>query len=345
MEKYKVSVITDENKVKYYELDKKEPVDNEVLVKVHSSAICTLEQRVFKGIKPIYPFAGGHEVSGIVEKIGSKVKSVSKGDKVVIRTLNTCGECEFCRSGHENLCRVSYQSSTHSEFKGPGGLSEYMTVDAAKVYKLDQDVNLSFASLTEPLACCIHSIKKANIDFGDNVVVMGVGIMGLFHIQLAKLRGAKVIACDINEERLEIASNLGADITINSSDNKLLIKKINEITKGRGVDVSICTVPSTLVAADCVSITGKLGRVVMYTSFYPDNPIDTSPNKIHSTEKTITGAVSPTNKDFLIATKLISNNVIDMENVITDIIPMTNLKKAFEKALKPSSYRILIDFS
>lgn len=345
MKKYKVSVITDKNKVRYYELDKKEPIDNQVLVKVYSSAICTLEQRVFKGIKPIYPFAGGHETSGIVEKIGSNVKNVKEGDKVVIRTLNTCGECDFCRSGHENLCMVSYQTSTHSEFKGPGGLSEYMIVDATKVYKLNEDVNLSYASLTEPLACCIHSVKKANIDFGDNVLVMGVGIMGLFHIQLAKLRGAKVIACDINEDRLNTALDLGADLSINSSNKDLLFKKINEITNDKGVDVSFCTVPSTDVAADCVKVTGKLGRVVMYTSFYPDNPIDISPNNVHSTEMSITGAVSPTNKDFLTATKLISNKVIEMDNVITDIVPMSDIEKAYEKAIEPNSYRIIIKFA
>lgn len=345
MQKYKVGVITDKNKVKYFELDKKEPINNQVLVKVYYSAICTLEQRVFKGVRPIYPFAGGHEVSGIVEKIGSGVRNVKEGDKVVIRTLNTCGECDYCRSGHENLCMVSYQSSTHSEFKGPGGLSEYMVVDATKVYKLEGDVNLSYASLTEPLACCIHSVKKANIDFGDNVLIMGVGIMGLFHIQLAKLRGAKVIACDINEERLKVAANLGADIIINSSDKKRMVERINEITSGKGVDVSICTVPITEVAADCVRVTGKLGRVVMYTSFYPDNPIDISPNHIHSTEMSIMGSVSPTNKDFLIATKLISNNVIYMDKVITEILPMSDINKAYEKSIEPQSYRIIVKFA
>lgn len=344
MDQYKVSVITDKNKVQYFNLDKKEPLDNQVLVKVHSSAICTLEQRIFKGVKPIYPFAGGHEVSGIVEKKGGDVKNIKIGDKVVVRTLNTCGECEFCRTGHENLCKDSYKSSTHEDFMGPGGLSEYMIIDATKVYKLEENTNLTHASLTEPLACCIHSIKKADIDFADNVLVMGVGIMGLFHIQLAKLKGAKVIACDIDNERLKLATNLGADITINSSDKDMFIKKVNDLTSNKGVDVSFCTVPIPKVAADCIEVTGKLGKSIMYTSFYPDNPIEVSPNRIHSTEMSITGAVSPTNKDFLIATKLISNEAIRMDSVITEIVSMENIEDAYEKSVKPSSYRIIVKF-
>lgn len=342
MEKYLVSILTGPNQTEIYEMERKDPVGKQVLVKIDSCAICTLEQRVFDGVRKIYPFAGGHEVAGTVEMTGNLVKSFKVGDKVVIRTLNTCGECFYCRSGNENQCIVSYQASIHPGFLGPGGFAEYMMVEAKNVYKVADDVDLTHAALTEPLACCIHSVNKANINFGEDVVVMGVGIMGAFHIQLSKLRGARVIACEIDDARLEIASQMGADITIKSDNMNYVSEEIKRLTDNRGADVVFCTVPSTQVASDCIKFTGKLGRVIMYTSFHPDNPIEVSPNHIHSSEMVITGAVSPGNKDFLTATRLLSNKTINLSGLITGTVSMDNIDEAYMKALNPSAYRIVV---
>jgi L-iditol 2-dehydrogenase len=342
MEKYLVSILTGPKQTQIYEMERNNPVGKQVLVKVDSCAICTLEQRVFDGVRKIYPFAGGHEVAGTVERIGDSVKNIKQGDKVVIRTLNTCGECFYCRSGNENQCIVSYQASIHPGFLGPGGFAEYMMVEAKNVYKVADDVELSHAALTEPLACCIHSVNKANISFGEDVVVMGVGIMGAFHIQLAKLRGARVIACEIDNERLEVARQMGADFAIKSDDMTYVVNEIKKLTDNRGADVVFCTVPSTQLASDCIRLAGKLGRVIMYTSFHPDNPIEVSPNQIHSSEMVITGAVSPGNKDFLTATRLLSNKAVKLDGLITDTVSMGNIDEAYMKALNPSAYRIIV---
>jgi L-iditol 2-dehydrogenase len=341
MNKYKVSVISGIKELTTHELELKQPQNKQVLVKVDTCAICTLEQRVYGGVMQRYPFAGGHEVSGIVHAVGEDVKNVKPGDKVAVRLLTSCGECYYCRSGHENQCVISFKSAIHDGFMGPGGFAQYMMMDSKSVYKMADDVNLSHAALTEPLACCVHSVNNADIKLGDDVVVIGVGIMGALHIQLAKLRGARVIACEVDDARLEVAKKVGADIVINSKKENA-IEKVKELTEGRGADVVFCTVAISNIAADSIAMTGKLGKVVMYSSFHPDNPIELSVNKVHSSEMIITGSVNPGNPDFLAATRLLSNKIVDVSELISGVMPFEDINKAFEKAIDPTTYRVLV---
>ena len=341
MSTYKVGILTDTKKVEIKELEKKVPDKKQVLVKVDSCAICTLEQRFYTGVMNRYPFAGGHEVSGIVETVGESVRNVKIGDKVSIRLLTSCGECYYCRNGHENQCVVSFIAETHKGIAGPGGMAEYMMVDAKNVYKMSDDINLEYAALTEPLACCVHSIQNGDIHLGDDVVVIGVGIMGALHIQLAKLKGARVIACEVDEKRLEVARKMGADITINSKEENV-VEKVKYLTEGRGADVVFCTVAIPEIGKQSVEMTGKVGKTVFYSSFHPDTPIEISPNKIHSTEQIITGSVNPQTSDFLIATKLLSGRMIDVSELISNIFPFDRLEDALENAVDPSTYRIIV---
>lgn len=341
MSNYKVSILTDTKKIEVKEVEKRQPGRKQVLVKVDSCAICTLEQRFYTGVMNRYPFAGGHEAAGTVEAVGEGVKSVKEGDKVSIRLLTSCGECYYCRNGHENQCVVSFIAETHPGIMGPGGLSEYMMVDAKNIYKMADDIKLEYAALTEPLACCVHSIQNGDVQLGDDVVVIGVGIMGALHIQLAKLRGARVIACEVDDARLEVARKMGADITVNSKDIDV-VAKIKELTEGRGADVVFCTVAIPAIGSQAVQMTGKVGKTVFYSSFHPDNPIEISPNKIHSTEQIITGSVNPQTKDFLIATRLLSGGIIDVSELISATVPFDKIEEAFEKAIDPSTYRIIV---
>lgn len=341
MSTYKVGVIEDVGKVVFHDVEKREPGDKQVLVKVDSCAICTLEQRVYKGVMNRYPFAGGHEAAGIVEAVGKKVKGVKVGDKVAVRLLNSCGECYYCRNGHENQCTTSFIAETQECAMGPGGFAEYMMMNAADVYKMADDVDLTHAALTEPLACCVHSIENGQIKLGDDVVVIGIGIMGAFHIQLAKLKGARVIACELSPERLEIAKKMGADILINSGEVDA-VEEVKKLTDGRGADAVFCTVPVAALGKQAVDMTGKLGRTVFYTSFHPDKPIEISPNKVHSSEQIITGTVNPMKKDFLMASRLISYKLIDVSKLISDCVPLDEIDRAMEEAVRPDTYRIIV---
>lgn len=339
--KYKLAIISGEKKIEVVEKTLKQPEGSQVLVKVDSCAICTLEQRMYNGVIKRYPFAGGHEVAGIVAAVGKNVKSLKTGDKVAARLLTSCGECYYCRSGHENQCVISFIANIHEGVGGPGGFSEYMMLDAKALYKMADDLDLTYAALTEPLACCVHSINNANIGLGDDVVVIGNGIMGAFHIQLAKLRGAHVIACEVDEARLEIAKKMGADIVINSREVNA-VGKVKEITEGRGADVVFCTAALPQLANDSVQMAGKVGRVVMYSSFHPDKPIELNVNSVHSSEIDITGAVNANTRDFLAATRLLSRRMIDPSLLISEVVPFEKTEYAFERAIDPKTYRIVI---
>jgi len=214
-------------------------------------------------------------------------------------------------------------------------------VEARALYKMDDDLDLTQAALSEPLACCVHSINNANIELGSDVVVIGVGIMGAFHIKLAKLRGARVIACEVDEARLEVAKKMGADILVNSKDINA-IDKVKEITEGRGADVVFCTAAIPQLADESIQMVGKVGRVVMYSSFHPDKPIELNVNRVHSTEMNITGAVNANTRDFLMATKLLSSKIIDPSILVSEVVPFENIEYAFNRAIDPKTYRIIV---
>lgn len=338
---YKLAIISGEKKIEIVEKTLRKPEGSQVLVKIDSCAICTLEQRIYNGVMKRYPFAGGHEAAGTVAAVGSKVKSLKIGDKVSARMLTSCGECYYCRNGHENQCVISFKADIHEGVGGPGGFAEYMLLDAKALYKMADDLDLTYAALSEPLACCVHSINNANIELGNDVVVIGVGIMGAFHIQLAKLRGARVIACEVDKARLEIAKKMGADILINSNEVNP-IEKVKELTEGRGADVVFCTAALTQLAYDSIQMAGKIGRVIMYSSFHPDKPIELSVNSVHSTEMNITGAVNANTRDFLAATRLLSGRIIDPSLLISEVVPLEKIEYAFERAIDPKTYRIIV---
>lgn len=341
MATYQVQVLENIKQVQTHQVEKKPPSTGEVLVKISACAICTLEQRFYTGKMNRYPFAGGHEVAGVIESIGDGVKTLQVGDKVAVRLLNSCGECYYCRNGNENQCVVSFIATTQACAAGPGGFAEYMTIPAKNAYRLADDIDLNHGALTEPLACCVHSIDNARIDLADDVVIIGVGIMGALHIQLAKLKGARVIACEVDEQRLEVARQMGADILIHSAKEDA-VAQVKKYTDGRGADVVISTVASASVAESCCDMAGKLGRIVFYSSIHPDEPIKISPNQVHSTEKIITGAVNPKRKDFLIASKLLSQKLIDVSSLISDVFDLADIEQALEKAIQPDTYRILL---
>lgn len=169
----------------------------EVLVKVHAVALCTLEQRIFRGeVKMPLPCTGGHEVAGEIADLGPGVntKLWVKGQRVAVRLLYNCGECYYCRTGRTNMCeRAQKKPVREGLLPGPGGLCDYIVVDAAFLFKIPDTLTYEEACLTEPLACCVHSVGRADIQLGEDVVIIGGGIMGQYHVMLAKRRGARVI--------------------------------------------------------------------------------------------------------------------------------------------------------
>lgn len=341
MTKYNVYVFSDKEEITTVERELPEPQGQQVLIRVRATAICTLEQRVYSGKMPRYPFAGGHEVAGEVFKVGEGVKTVKPGDRVAPRMLTSCGLCHYCRTGNEHQCVVSFKTEAHKDLMGPGGFSDFMLVDEKNVYKMNPELDFKHIALTEPLACCVHSICRGDIQLGDDVVVIGVGIMGAFHIMLAKLRGARVIALEVDDARLEFAKKLGADVVINSGVGDP-VGKVKEICTSDGAQVVFVTTAIPDVAEQAVGMVDKMGKVIFYSSFHPNKPINVDPNAIHSRETVITGTVNPGIKDFYAASRLLSNGSINANLVISEVYDMEELDQAVKQALRPDTYRVIV---
>lgn len=344
-DKMNVVAVVDDHKVNVKKVAFPQPKENQILMKVKACGLCTWEQRMFtREAKVPLPFVGGHEVSGEIAALGEGVdeKEFPIGQRITARLKSTCGRCYYCRRGEENLC-IGTVESDQKEIPGPGGLSQYLCVNTSKVYKISEELPYAAATFAEPLGCVLNSIERGRIELGDDVVVLGGGIMGMLHIMCAKLSGARVILSEPDEVRRKIAEELGCDMTINPLETDP-IEFVKSLTEGRGAEVVFNTTPISAVAKQAVEMTAPMGRCVMYSSQHPDKPFEISANKIHSTEAIITGAVSPSIRSFNRSVNLLSKGMINPEKLISGSYGYEQAQVAFEAAIRPDTYRIIITF-
>lgn len=345
-EKMKAIIITEPRKAEVREITTPTPAAGEVLVRIEKCLICTWEQRIFAGGDVALPFVPGHEVSGTVAAIGADtITDLKVGQRVVVKTYDSCGQCEQCYRGHDNECTGKSKGRTFDGIPGTGGFAQYLAIASNRVYALpDENADLAAAAFAEPLACCLGSLDQAGVEFGEDVVIVGGGIMGQLHNVLCKKRGARTILVEPDEARRNKAREMGADVVVDpmSCDP---IETIKSLTGGRGAHVCFYTVNVLSLAQDYLECLAKRGRMVYYGSFHPSGPIQIDPNKIHYSEKRITGSYSPTAKNFWTASRLLGYHLIEVAPFITERYDLSECQKAFERAASPETYRVLIDLS
>ena len=346
-ETMKIVAITGDHEASVIEAAKPEPGKGQIRMRVEGCALCTFEQRMFTGVVPVpLPFIGGHEVAGYIDAIGEGLKPENYpiGKRIAARTFYSCGHCYGCRHDEGNLCvNGSEQDKSWMAYPGIGGLEQYMLIKPDMLFFMNDDLPLEKACFAEPLACVLNSIEKGRIEIGDDVVVIGGGIMGQLHVMCAKLRGARVIMSEPDEARREIAAKLGADVCINPLEGDP-IEMIKELTGGNGAAVVFNTTAVSAVAQQAIGMVAKLGRVVMYSSQHPDKPIEVSPNWLHNSEAVITGAVSPSVRSFRQSVDALSKGLIDPELLVSGSWDKTEAQKAFEAAIDPATFRCIIRF-
>ena len=346
MSKMRVAAIMNVGDVQLVEVEKPQVQPGTVLMKVMACALCTVEQRAYSGAKKFpYPLVGGHEFSGIIEEVGPGVIGDWKAGDRVVGTFSYCGECYYCKRGYGNQCENTSRAAKRLDWNGPiigGGLSEYVVVPATQIVKIGDNVPFEHAAVSEPLGCCIHSIEKTRIGFGDDVVVIGGGIMGMLHCLLAKMRGARVILAELDEARRELALKNGfAHIAYDPSAVDP-VEFVKGLTGGRGADAVFNTTPIATVAADAIKLAGKLGQVVMYSSINPDTPQPIQLGVVHSMETELIGTVSPAAYDMYRAAKLMASGLINPAPFIEKVYDFEDVKEAFEYAIKPNTYRVVV---
>lgn len=222
------------NQIEVTEAQIPELQEGEALVKVSYAGICGSDVHVYHGqhSTAVYPVIPGHEFSGtLVEAKGNLRDSLKPGDPVVVQPTWTCGLCEACITGHDNVCQHLNILGIHRD----GGFAEYVRVPVRKVYRLPENVSLKMGALTEPLAVAVHDVRVSQIVAGQKALIIGGGPIGILIGLVAQYSGAEVYISEINEFRLQFMKELGLHV-LNAAD-EALDDKIHEITSGKGFDV------------------------------------------------------------------------------------------------------------
>ncbi len=237
----KALVLTDLMKFEYKDVPDPEILNSEdVRIRVMACGICGSDVHGIDGSsgRRHPPVIMGHEASGIIESVGSEVSGFAIGDRVTFDSTIYCGKCDFCCEGRINLCnnrRVIGVSC--DEYHRDGAMAELVVVPGRILYKLPETVSFEHAAMVEPVSVAVHAVNRTPIKLGDTAVVMGCGVIGILIIESLRASGCgAIIAVDIDDTRLEMARKLGADVICNSR-NEDVIKKIKELTKGRGADI------------------------------------------------------------------------------------------------------------
>lgn len=292
--------------------------DRDILVKVKAAGICHSDAHYRAGVSAAItaPRTLGHEVAGIVEKIGSKVDNVQVGDRVCLHYLITCGDCYYCASGNEQFCKQGKMLGHHTD----GGYAEYLAIPARNAIQLpdnipfDQGATLMCASAT-----AFHALLKSRIKAGDKVVIFGVGGLGQSAVQLAKALGAlEVFAVDINPEKLELAASFGA-IPINGKEEDV-VATIKKHT-GRGVDVAIEMIGLTLTQKQALQCVGPLGRVVL-VGLSSEQLLVHSYSEILGNEVELIGSNDHLLHELPTLIKYASKNILDTSQIVSQTIPL-----------------------
>ncbi|WP_217354803.1 galactitol-1-phosphate 5-dehydrogenase [Ruegeria atlantica] len=241
--------------------------DNEVLVKVAACGICGSDiGRVMVTGTYSFPTIPGHEFAGVVEEIGAEVSHLKPGDKVAVAPLMPCGTCDDCARGNYSLCEDYNFLGSRTD----GAFAQYLKAPAQNVLQVPDNVSLEVAATIEPAAIILHGIHKVNLSLGDAVVVVGCGALGYFALQFAKLSGAQpLIAVDVDEEKLELARRVGADVCINPAQTDALAA-IKQATKGRGVALALEAAGNDVGRDLSILSCAKQGKVVLYGTAYGD---------------------------------------------------------------------------
>ena len=340
---YKRAVFVGPKQIRFDDVPIPEPNPRQALVRVKACALCTWEQRMYTGEEHYYPLVGGHEVSGELVKLGDQVYTDAQiGDRVMAAPLTRCGYCESCRRGLDNICDNNRKPFWETDVPGPAGLAEYILLDDYQLYKANNETPFEEICLAEPLACVIRSVRKARVERADNVVVVGAGIMGMFHMVLARQIGARVIVSEPNPQRAAFAKEMGGNAIIDPTRDAF-VDQVKALTGGRGADVIFCAVSVASAVEQAVEAVAKGGRVHVYASIHPrGTKISIDPHQFHSKEIVLTGTMSQNNEDVLQSVRMISQGLIDLKPFISLVLPFERLEEGLQAALRPNTYRVIM---
>ncbi len=334
----KVALITGPGQVELRDEPDPTPGPDQVVVEVAACGICTFERRLFAGDKQWYPVAPGHEAAGTIVAVGKAVKgldgSPQVGARVTMDLLTRCLTCRQCRRGKTALCRYRQGRVLSDGTVSFGGFSDTIAIDAKSTYDIG-DAPMTHAAMGEPIACCVHSLRRGEFGPGDRVAIIGGGLMGRLHMALCRVGGASSIGViDLSTERLEEAKAMGAD-WVATPDDALAVggkQDVVFVTAMGGVDLA-------------VEMADLGANVVLYSAFDKSLPATVGADKSHREEVDIVGAFSQEPADWQLTAAYIRSGVIadDLDKLITARYPFSHIGDALTLVTSEPTYRVFVE--
>ena len=327
-----------ENDIELREIPEPVPQVNEVKVKVEATGICGTDLYGYSALKP--PVVLGHETAGIVVEVGEKVKNIKAGDRVTTETTAyICGQCKFCQSKDYNLCihRKGLGSAVN------GAFAEYFVIRKESIHQIPPHLDFNSASLFEPLACATHAVmEQANLLPHEIVLVLGPGPLGLLTAQIANSLGAKVIICGIegDERRLSTAEKIGISHVFNTK-KKDIKNYLSKLTAGYGVDVVFECSGSVEAVEYGLNFIRKGGRYIQEGIIH--QPIQLRFDQIlFDKELSIIGSRTQKPSSWDKAINLVNKGRVNLKELVSDVLPLSNWKEGFRRAKKKNSIKIIL---
>ncbi|MGB9629415.1 MAG: zinc-binding dehydrogenase, partial [Thermodesulfobacteriota bacterium] len=284
---------------------------------------------VYEGVTPTayVPITLGHEPSGIIAEVGPEVKDWKVGDRVTINPFLTCGKCINCLSGNSQICLSRHVIGIHTE----GGLAEFLKIHEKNLIRLPLNIPFDQGGIAvDAVATPFHAIaSRGALKVGEKIAIFGCGGLGIHGVQIAKVFGASlVIAIDVVESSLEMATKMGADLIINGK-NEDPIQKIKKLTGGMGVDLAIEFVGLKETIEQAIESVRIGGRVVV-VGLGPEAITMPPPTTFVRTELSLLGSYGSTTSEIQTVVDLIGNGKLDLSNSITERFPLEEVNKGLE---------------
>jgi L-iditol 2-dehydrogenase len=312
----------------------------EILVQVKACGLCGSDLMEWY-TKEKAPAVLGHEPAGVVTEVGEGVTDFEVGDRVFVHHHVPCFTCHDCLRGYYTLCETF--KATHLD---PGGFAEYVRVPALNVQrdvlKIPPDLSFDQATMIEPVATCIRGAERAGIQTGDTVVVIGAGVTGLIHMQLARCLGAgTVVITDFSDYRLDVARRLGADFTVNARED--VLTTLEEVNEGRRADVVVVTAGSIQAMEEGMALAGGGATVLLFAPSPPGVTLPIIPHHLLFSEITVTASYSCSPAETRQALKLIHRGRIEVGEMITHRFDLAGVGEAIRLAAEAGqSLKIVI---
>jgi L-iditol 2-dehydrogenase len=314
--------------------DDAEPTDGNALVRVRAVGICGTDLSIASGKIPVaYPRVLGHEVVG--DLVDPSASGLDVGTPVLVDPGLSCGTCTQCREGRTNICTRGGLLGRDSD----GGLRDLLRVPATHLHALAASVDTATAPMVQVLATCVHAERLLRLAPGETVAVIGLGVTGLLHVQLAKLQGARVVGITRSSEKRSLAEALGADRTFAADGDEVAAvgREVGEI------DAVIECAGLVPTLARAVEIARVGGRILAYGTIGHGAEGSLPYYDLYYKELAIIGARSATPEDFVTSIDLVAAGRVHLEPLVSERFPLDDVADAFRAASSSGALKILVD--